>query len=45
MVRFQALMAISMKKAVFWIAALHTLAKVDHSFRDAYCLHPQALQG
>jgi hypothetical protein len=38
-VRFQVLMATSMKTAVFWVVAPCSLVDIDQSFRGAYCLH------
>jgi hypothetical protein len=40
-VRFQVLMAASMKFRVFWDVAPCSLVGVDRRFRDAYCLHQQ----
>jgi hypothetical protein len=39
--RFQVLMAASMKMTVFWDVAPCTLVEVYRRFRSAYCLHNQ----
>jgi hypothetical protein len=40
-VRFQVLMAVSMKFRVFWDVAPCSQVDVDRRFRGAYCLHLQ----
>jgi hypothetical protein len=40
-VRFQGLIAVSMKMAVFWVVVSCSLVEVYRSFRDACCLHHQ----
>jgi hypothetical protein len=40
-VRFQVLMAASMKIRAFWDVAPCSLVGIDRRFRGAYCLHHQ----
>jgi hypothetical protein len=39
--RFQVLLATSMKMVVFWVFAPCSLMDIDQRFRGVYCLHNQ----
>jgi hypothetical protein len=39
--RFEVLLAVSMKMAVFWVVVPCSLVEVYQYFRGAYCLHHQ----
>jgi hypothetical protein len=43
--RFQVLMAASMKITVFWDVVLCSILETDRRFTDAYCLHHQGNDG
>jgi hypothetical protein len=44
-VRFEVLMAVSMKMTVFWVVALCRLVEVYRRFRGVYCPHHQGDDG
>jgi hypothetical protein len=43
LVRFQVLMVMSMKMAVFWDIAPCSLVHTDRRFRGTYCFHDQGI--